>query len=214
VSALTIMQTLGLMAAAHSVVPLGLLHMCRLQRWFDGLRLDPKRHKRLLVTIPPSVEGNHRYTKTSAEGNSTGASDLLHHGVHAQFGRAEVDLFFFNRRNSHCALCFSMARRDNPPLGVDAFTHEPWPRKLLYAFPPLRLILPLLERVRWEHLSVILVAPGWRSAPWYAEVTQMMVGEPWAVPQVWGALSQESGAMGVLPTLGQPLQAWFLRGTG
>jgi len=53
VTALTIMQTLGLMAAADLVVPLGLLHMRRLQRWFAGLRLDPKRHKQRLVTIPP-----------------------------------------------------------------------------------------------------------------------------------------------------------------
>ncbi|KAL3054842.1 hypothetical protein OYC64_017719 [Pagothenia borchgrevinki] len=54
------MQTLGLMAAAHLVVPLGLL--TRLQRWFSGLRLDSKRHKQRLVTIPPpSVEGNLRY---------------------------------------------------------------------------------------------------------------------------------------------------------
>ena len=52
VTALTVMQTLGLMAAAHVVVPLGLLHMRRLQRWFSSLRLDPKRHK---------VEGNPRF---------------------------------------------------------------------------------------------------------------------------------------------------------
>ncbi|KAK5876083.1 hypothetical protein CesoFtcFv8_027086 [Champsocephalus esox] len=33
---------------------------------------------------------------------------------------------------------------------------------------------PLLERGRREQLSVILVAPGRCSAPWYTEVTQMM----------------------------------------
>ena len=85
--------------------------------------------------------------------------------VWTQFGRAEVDLFA-NRRNSHCALWFSLARWDNPPLGVDTFAHEPWPRKLLYAFPPLHLIPPLLERVRREQLSIILVAPDRRLAPW------------------------------------------------
>jgi len=133
--------------------------------------------------------------------------------IWAQFGKAEVDLFA-NQRNSHCTLWFSLARQDNPPLGVDAFAHEPWPRKLLYAFPPLRLMLLLLKRLRQERLSVILVAPDRRSAPWHAEVTQMMVSQPWTVPQVWGALSQEAGAIGALPTLGQPLQAWLLRGTG
>jgi len=42
----------------------------------------------------------------------------------------------------------------------------------------------------------------------------MKVGQPWALPQFWGAMSQEAGAIGALPTLGQPLQAWLLRGTG
>ena len=118
--------------------------------------------------------------------------------VWAQFGRAEMDLFA-NRRNSHCALWFSLALRDDPPFGVDAFAHEPWPRKLLYAFPPLRLILSLLGRVRRERLSVILVAPDRVGAPWYSEMTQMKVGQPWAIPQFWGAMSQGAGAIGRYP---------------
>ncbi|KAL3053108.1 hypothetical protein OYC64_005605 [Pagothenia borchgrevinki] len=101
-----------------------------------------------------------------------------------------------------------------PALGGDASAHKPWPRKLLYAFPPLRLILPLLGRVRRERLSIILVAPDRVRAPWYSEMTQMKVGQPWALPQFWGAMSQEAGAIGALPTLGRPLQAWLLRGTG
>ena len=92
-----------------------------------------------------------------------------------------MDLFA-NRRNSYCTLWFSMAQRDNPPLGVGAFAHVPWPRKLFYTFPPLRLIPPLLERVRREHLSVIQVAPDRRVALWFVEVTQMMVGQPWSSP--------------------------------
>jgi len=341
------MLTLGLMAAAHVVVPLGLLHMRRLQRWFSSLRLDSKRHKRRLVTIPPSVEGNLRFwgspdhlrrgsplgrvtsyitvfmdapgtgwggtclgraiggrwsltetqhsnllelravvlvlqhfkplirgrhvmvrsdnsttvayinrqggvrsaaLLTTAEklwlwasevvlslralhipGLENRGADLMSRGgplpgewtlhpevvkqIWAQFGTAEVDLFA-SRRNSHCALWFSMALSDDPPLGVDAFAHEPWPRKLLYAFPPLRLILPLLRRVRRERLSIILLAPDRVGAPWYSEMTQMKVGQPWAVPQFWGAMSQEAGAIRALPTLSQPLQAWLLRGTG
>jgi len=92
---------------------------------------------------------------------------------------------FASRRNTHCALWFSMALSDDPPLRVDAFAHEPWPKKLLYAFPPLCLILPLLGRVRRERLSIILVTPDHVGAPWYSEMTQMKVGQPWALPQVW-----------------------------
>ena len=48
-------------------------------------------------------------------------------------GRAEVDLFA-SRESTHCPLFFSL-RNDDPPMGWDALAH-PWPRGLLYAFPP------------------------------------------------------------------------------
>lgn len=47
--------------------------------------------------------------------------------------------------SNHCPLWFPLAPLDNSPLGVDAFAHVSWPRKLLYAFLPLHLIPPLLE---------------------------------------------------------------------
>ncbi|CAL8348655.1 unnamed protein product [Boreogadus saida] len=40
VTALPVMRLLGMMSAAHTVVPPGLLHMRRLQRWFSRLRID------------------------------------------------------------------------------------------------------------------------------------------------------------------------------
>ncbi|CAL8352801.1 unnamed protein product [Boreogadus saida] len=55
VSALSVMRLLGMMSAAHTVVPLGLLHMRQLQRWFSRLRIDPVRKRRRKVTIPLSV---------------------------------------------------------------------------------------------------------------------------------------------------------------
>lgn len=51
VTDLSVMQALGLMAAGHPVVLLGLLHMRCLQRWFASLLLDPKRHKHHLVNL-------------------------------------------------------------------------------------------------------------------------------------------------------------------
>ncbi|CAL8376849.1 unnamed protein product [Boreogadus saida] len=40
VTALSVMRLLGMMSAAHTVLPLGLLPMRRLQRWFSRLRID------------------------------------------------------------------------------------------------------------------------------------------------------------------------------
>ena len=85
--------------------------------------------------------------------------------------------------------------------------------RLLYIFTPLCLIPPLLERVRQEQLSVILIALDCHSVLWKAEMTQMLAAQPWPIPQVWGALSQEAGLIGALPTLGQSLETWLLRGT-
>ncbi|KAI3360259.1 hypothetical protein L3Q82_014572 [Scortum barcoo] len=55
VTALSVMQLLGMMSAGHVTVPLGLLHMRRLQRWFIRLHVDPKRQRRRMVSVPPSV---------------------------------------------------------------------------------------------------------------------------------------------------------------
>ncbi|KAF0022784.1 hypothetical protein F2P81_024765 [Scophthalmus maximus] len=58
VTALSVMRLLGMMSAGHVVVPLGLLHMRKLQRWFSRLRLDPIRQKMRLVTLPSSVQSD------------------------------------------------------------------------------------------------------------------------------------------------------------
>ena len=71
------------------------------------------------------------------------------------FGRAEVDLFA-SRENAQCALWFSMSARDAPPLGVDAFSHHPWPKTLLYTFPPVPLIPRLLARIQEEGSAVMV----------------------------------------------------------
>ncbi|KAK2891979.1 hypothetical protein Q8A73_017644 [Channa argus] len=259
----SVMRLLGMMAAALSVVPLGLLHMRRLQHWFSRLQLDPVRHRRRLVMIPPSVGPDLAYWRgprvmldgvplgrpsshvsvfTDAsllrwggtclsqsvgvpwpEGMSLhiNALELLsvwnvlqhfapvlldcHVLVHTdntttasyinrQGGVRSSRLLSIARRlllwaHSHLrsiravyipgvlnTAADTMSRggapprgmaRDSPPLGVDAFSHCPWPRRLLYAFPPVPLIPRLLDRVREEYLTVILVAPRRVGAPWF-----------------------------------------------
>lgn len=38
------------------------------------------------------------------------------------------------REKAKCELFFSLNPWDAPPLGVNAFMHNPWPKKLLYVF--------------------------------------------------------------------------------
>ncbi|KAI3374147.1 hypothetical protein L3Q82_006008 [Scortum barcoo] len=220
VTAFSVMQLLGMMSAGHVTVPLGLLHMRRLQRWFIRLRVDPIRQRQRMVSVPPSVgpdlaywgnphvlsvgvplgRNQHVLIRTdnraaaayinrqggvrSAQllniarkllhwahthllsiramyipGKQNRGADIMSRGgprqgdwslhlelvkqIWLRFREAEVDLFAA-RGNTHCALWFSLSSRDDPPLGVDAFAHRPWPMMRLYAFPPVPLI-PLRE---------------------------------------------------------------------
>ena len=112
----------------------------------------------------------------------------LHPGVVSQifsrYGRAEVDLFA-TAENATCALFFAL--EESAPLGADALAHE-WPRKLLYAFPPLQLISSALERIRLRAHSVLLVAPGWGT--WRSEIASLLYDQPWRLPPLRDLVSQ------------------------
>ncbi len=64
------------------------------------------------------------------------------------------------------------------PLGVDALSYA-WPKTLLYAFPPVDLIQPTLDRVCQEGLSLIQVAPCWPAKTWYTIIVALLSGMPW-----------------------------------
>ncbi|XP_067312120.1 uncharacterized protein [Pseudorasbora parva] len=59
---------------------------------------------------------------------------------------------------------------------------HPWPRVLLYAFPPLCLIILTLARAREGFFSLILIAPRWPKAPWLAEIIPLLYAQPWCLP--------------------------------
>lgn len=123
-----------------------------------------------------------------------------------RFGRPQVDLFA-SEENSKCPQFFSMSGQ--APLGLDALAH-PWPRGLLYAFPPLSLILPTLERVRTRRLSLILVAPAWGS--WRSEIVPLLCDQPWQLPLRRDLLSQARGEIFHPRPEDLDLWAWPVRG--
>lgn len=85
VTTLTLMWPLGLMAAAHQMVALRILHMHCQQRWFASLHLDPKRHKCHLATIPHLVQDDVCFWRSYQNllvGTSSGMSDVIHGSVH------------------------------------------------------------------------------------------------------------------------------------
>lgn len=55
---------------------------------------------------------------------------------------------------------------------IDAL-HVPWPREVLYAFPPTSMINRCLKKARKEKSTLILIAPHWPRRPWFSELISM-----------------------------------------
>ena len=105
------------------------------------------------------------------------------------FGEARVDLFA-SKENAKCPLWFSRIPTDCAPLGVNALGLEPWPRALLYAFPPYRLLPSLLDRFEVEGRRLILVAPFETSNSWFARMVRWIKGARFDLPLQEDAISQ------------------------
>ncbi|XP_053718309.1 uncharacterized protein LOC128757227 [Synchiropus splendidus] len=116
--------------------------------------------------------------------------------VWARFGVPVADLFA-SRMNYKAPLWFCLKASDNPTLGVDALAHATWPQGLLYAFPPLRLLMPFLLRVRTQMLTVITVVPNSPGTRWFPDLVSLAKGPPWMIPDSHGALVQDQGRLRV-----------------
>ncbi|KAI2653070.1 Transposon Ty3-I Gag-Pol polyprotein [Labeo rohita] len=129
-------------------------------------------------------------------GSQTCGVDMLSRGgpVHGQwrlhpqtiqmiwslFGEAEIDLFA-SEENAHCQLFFSLT---NAPLQGDALSSR-WPKKRKYAFPPVKIMPLMLQKIREEKGTVLLVAPSWPNQLWFPELAP-----PWPIPLRRDLLSQ------------------------
>ena len=127
-----------------------------------------------------------------------------------RFGRAQVDLFA-RRCNHKCPLWYSQNPTDQAPLGTNAFGPDPWPRKLLYAFPPPVLLLDLIVRFEREGGRLILVAPINEASTWFPRMCPLIQGQRFDLPMWEDALTQAGGQIKSLPRLGKRnLAAWML----
>ena len=130
--------------------------------------------------------------------------------IWTRYGQAVVDLFA-SKENAQCALFYSIHGRD-APLGIDALAHV-WPQELLYAFPPLSLIPPTLNRVREQGHKLILIAPFWPAMHWLAEIYQLLCAQPWRLPLRRNLLSQADGLVFHPHPEHLALWAWPLSGS-
>jgi len=69
--------------------------------------------------------------------------------------------------------------REETAVGVDAFAHS-WGREVLpYAFPPFSLVGKVLDYLQgFPMVSLILIAPVWKTRPWYPILLNLLVDLP------------------------------------
>lgn len=127
-----------------------------------------------------------------------------------ELGECNVDLFA-TRLNTKLTQFISW-RPDPNAIGTDAL-QIPWDKYSGYAFPPFCLIGKCLRKAREERASLLLIAPVWRSQPWYPVLLDLLVDYPRLLPSSHRLLTDPFGNPHPLLIAGQlQLAAWKLSG--
>lgn len=95
-----------------------------------------------------------------------------------------VDLFA-TRLNKRFPLYFSPLP-DEEALGVDSLSVS-WDGLSAYAFPPIPLILPVLNKVLSSQSRVVLIAPLWPNQAWFPTLLDLLTDHPRRLPS-WDRL--------------------------
>ena len=109
---------------------------------------------------------------------------MLDHNLFKQvtkhLGLPVVDLFA--SRVNHQMPEFVSWRPEPGAIATDAF-NIPWDFPLSYLFPLFCLIPMCLRKVMQEQVDCILIAPVWRSQPWFPALLSMLIEHPLLLPQ-------------------------------
>ena len=125
-------------------------------------------------------------------------------------GECNADLFA-TRLNTQLEQFVSW-RPDQNAVGTDAL-QIPWDRYSGYAISPFCLIGRCLRKVREDRAPLMLIAPVWRSQPWYSALLELLVDYPRTLPSGPMLLTDPFGHPHPLMAAGQlQLAAWKLSG--
>ncbi|XP_044594888.1 uncharacterized protein LOC123272255 [Cotesia glomerata] len=91
-------------------------------------------------------------------------ADFAFKMIVSRFELPDVDLFA-TKLNKKCA-CFCSRFPDAEAMEIDAFTIS-WSKFRFYAFPPFAMILKVINKIKVEKASGIVVVPNWPNQPWY-----------------------------------------------
>ena len=99
--------------------------------------------------------------------------------IEAIFGKLEIDLFA-SRINTKCSKYVAW-RRDPQAVFIDAFSRS-WTDLYSYIFPPFSLIDRVLQKIRMEEASAVVIVPLWPTQPWFATFLNLLDRHPIALP--------------------------------
>ena len=128
------------------------------------------------------------------------------------FGRPEMDMFATRLNNKLPRYC---AWKPDPGAEIiDAFTVS-WEGMYIYAFPPFNLIGRVLQKIKMDKCSALMVIPAWSTKGWYTQVRKMLIGKPvkYKISDNIFSDSHRSGRP-VLQQLGSKQQVWLCRLSG
>ena len=97
----------------------------------------------------------------------------------AVYGCPQIDLFASSQNHQLKTYCSWIA--DPQALRIDAFTFS-WDFNLAYLFPPFLLIHKCLSKIKKDKCRAILIAPVWKSRPWYSIILGMLMDRPALLP--------------------------------
>ncbi len=83
----------------------------------------------------------------------------------------------FASRLTHQLQHYVSWRPDPGAMAIDAFNMN-WTKFQGYANPPWNLVGRVLTQVREQRAQITLVAPTWKSQPWYPVLLGMLIREP------------------------------------
>lgn len=91
------------------------------------------------------------------------------------FGPIEVDMFA-SRLTTQCPVFFSW-QPDPYAAATNAFLQD-WSQVQGYTNPPWSLIGRVLSKVQIQQAQMVLVAPVWKTQPWYPLLLRMLIAVP------------------------------------
>jgi hypothetical protein len=143
--------------------------------------------------------------------NEWSLKPLIAHQIFQTLGIPDIDLFA-TFRNKKCPVFMSWTPEPQT-LGTNAFQTN-WSTSLGYAFPPVKLVPKVLQKIMSDHATVILIAPKWPRRLWYTQILDLLMEIPIELPIEEDLLSQGTGRSRLLHPAPQILQlvAWKVSG--